>query len=345
MNSYKSSIIVTGAAGFIGAALVKRLLASSVDVIGIDNLNSYYSINLKQDRLKEIDKFANYSDSDWNFYNKSINNKTELGKIFEEHNPEVVVNLAAQAGVRYSITNPEEYIESNLVGFANILEACRNFKIKHLVYASSSSVYGGNKNLPFRETQSVDHPVSLYAATKKSNEIMAHSYSHLFNIPCTGLRFFTVYGPWGRPDMAPMIFAKSIINGEPIKVFNYGKMQRDFTYIDDIVESIFNCCFKKAECDTNFDFLNPNPADSFAPYKIFNIGNNKPVELMTFIKLLEDALKIKAKIDFMPMQDGDVIATGANTERLREWVGFSPSTSLEIGIEKFAKWFIDHQEY
>ena len=345
MSSYKSSIIITGAAGFIGAALAKRLLASNINVIGIDNLNTYYNVKLKKDRLKEIEKFVINLNSEWIFHNKSINNKIELDKIFEKHNPDIVVNLAAQAGVRYSITNPEEYIQTNLVGFANILESCRKSKIKHLIYASSSSVYGGNKNLPFSENQCVDHPVSLYAATKKSNEVMAHSYSHLFNIPCTGLRFFTVYGPWGRPDMAPMIFAKSIINKKPIKVFNFGKMKRDFTYIDDIVESIFHCCFKKADRDTNFDFLNPNPSTSFAPHKIFNIGNNKPVELMKFIKILEDALKTKAKIDFMPMQDGDVIATAANTERLKEWVDFSPSTTLQSGIQKFAKWFLEHQDY
>tara|TARA_A100001388_G_scaffold240422_2_gene196166 strand:+ start:91 stop:1128 length:1038 start_codon:yes stop_codon:yes gene_type:complete len=345
MNSYKSSIIVTGAAGFIGAALVKRLLDSNIDVIGIDNLNSYYNLNLKRDRLKDIEKFKKGKNCNWNFYENSITDKNDLEKIFEKYNPDIVVNLAAQAGVRYSITNPEEYVQTNLVGFANILETCRKFKIKHLVYASSSSVYGGNKNLPFSETQSVDHPVSLYAATKKSNEIMAHSYSHLFNIPCTGLRFFTVYGPWGRPDMAPMIFAKSIINQKPIKVFNYGKMQRDFTYIDDIVESIFHCCFKKADIDKDFDFLNPNPATSFAPHKIFNIGNNQPIELMEFIKTLEDCLNLKAKINFMPMQDGDVIATAANTDSLKEWVGFSPSTTLKTGIKKFAKWFLEYKEY
>ena len=345
MNSYKSSIIVTGAAGFIGAALVKRLLDSNIDVIGIDNLNTYYDLNLKRDRLKDIEEFRKKKNCNWKFYEKSITNKNDLEKIFETYNPDIVVNLAAQAGVRYSITNPAEYVQSNLVGFANILEICRKFKIKHLVYASSSSVYGGNKNLPFSETQSVDHPVSLYAATKKSNEVMAHSYSHLFNIPCTGLRFFTVYGPWGRPDMAPMIFAKSIINQKPIKVFNFGKMQRDFTYIDDIVESIFHCCFKKADSDKGFDFLNPNPATSFAPHKIFNIGNNQPVELMEFIKILEDCLNAKAKINFMPMQDGDVIATAANTDCLQEWVGFSPSTPLKTGIKKFAKWFLEYKEY
>ena len=254
----------------------------------------------------------------------------------------IVINLAAQAGVRYSIENPSSYIQSNLVGFSNLLEQCRHHKVSNLIFASSSSVYGGNKKLPFSEAHSVDHPVSLYAATKKANELMAHSYSHLYGIPCTGLRFFTVYGPFGRPDMAPMIFAKSILDKKPINVFNYGKMKRDFTYIDDIIEGVYRCCYKPAYIDEQFDFFNPNQSTSFAPFRIFNIGNSKPIELLRFIEILEDELGFKAVKNFLPIQPGDVEATSANIDLLENWVGFKPSYSIEKGLSKFAKWFLEY---
>ena len=278
LKGSNETILVTGSAGFIGAALVKALLTLDFKVVGIDNLNDYYSIALKRSRLTEIEKVST-KNGEWLFYEISIEDNKLLQDIINRYNPKVFVHLAAQAGVRYSITNPAAYIQSNLVGFANVLEGCRQNKIPHLIYASSSSVYGGNKNLPFYEEQAVNHPVSLYAATKKSNELMAHTYSHLYDLPTTGLRFFTVYGPWGRPDMAPMIFARSILNNEPIKVFNHGKMQRDFTYIDDVVEGIIRCCFKKAIIDNDFNPLTPNPSTSSAPYRIFNIGNSHPTQL------------------------------------------------------------------
>ena len=335
-------ILVTGAAGFIGAAIVKRLLINGEYVIGLDNLNSYYDPELKRSRLKDIQSSAEGFSSNWKFYKSSLHNELDLADIFIENKPEIVINLAAQAGVRYSIENPSTYIQSNLVGFSNLLEQCRDHKIENLIFASSSSVYGGNKNLPFAESQSVDHPVSLYGATKKANELMAHSYSHLYQIPTTGLRFFTVYGPWGRPDMAPMIFADSILNRKPINVFNYGKMKRDFTYIDDIVEGVYRCCYKPAYIDNGFDYLYPNQASSFAPFRIFNIGNSQPVELLRFIDILEDQLGIKAVKNFLPIQPGDVEATAANTDLLESWIGFKPSTSIEIGLNKFAKWYLDY---
>ena len=339
-----SPILITGAAGFIGAAIVSKLLSEGEDLIGIDNLNSYYDPSLKKKRLDNINSLIsnNFNAGKWNFNLISIEDKFALNEIFRLHKPKTVINLAAQAGVRYSIENPSAYIQSNLVGFANILECCRNFSIDNLIFASSSSVYGGNKNLPFDESQSVNHPVSLYAASKKSNELMAHTYSHLFGIPCTGLRFFTVYGPWGRPDMAPMIFAKSILQKKSIKVFNFGQMKRDFTYIDDIVEAIYRCCYKPANINLDFDSFKPDSATSFAPYRIFNIGNSKPVELLRFINLLEDALGIKAIKELQPIQPGDVVATAANTNLIEKWIGFKPNTSLEIGIENFAKWYIDY---
>ena len=335
------TILVTGAAGFIGAALVIRLIENGENVIGLDNLNSYYDPNLKESRLKNINSVLNSSAGQWKFYNSSLENKTDLKYIFNTHSPSIVINLAAQAGVRHSIDNPSSYIQSNLVGFSDLLEQCRNYVVENFIFASSSSVYGGNKKLPFSESQSVDHPVSLYAATKKANELMAHSYSHLYGIPCTGLRFFTVYGPWGRPDMAPMIFAKSILNKRPINVFNYGKMKRDFTYIDDIVEGVYRCCYKPAYIDKDFDCLNPNVNSSFAPYRIFNIGNNKPIELLKFIEILEYELGLKAVKNFLPIQPGDVEATFANTDLLESWVDFKPSTSIETGVNKFAKWYLD----
>tara|TARA_Y100001968_G_scaffold161209_1_gene147448 strand:+ start:55 stop:1074 length:1020 start_codon:yes stop_codon:yes gene_type:complete len=336
------TILVSGAAGFIGAALVMRLIENGENVIGLDNLNSYYDLNLKELRLNRIQTVLDNSSGKWTFYKSSLENQNDLKKIFNTHTPAIVVNLAAQAGVRYSIENPSTYIQSNLVGFSNLLEQCRQHEVSNLIFASSSSVYGGNKKLPFSEAHSVDHPVSLYAATKKANELMAHSYSHLYGIPCTGLRFFTVYGPFGRPDMAPMIFAKSILDQKPINVFNYGKMKRDFTYIDDIIEGVYRCCYKPAYIDEQFDFFNPNQSTSFAPFRIFNIGNSKPIELLRFIEILEDELGFKAVKNFLPIQPGDVEATSANIDLLENWVGFKPSYSIEKGLSKFAKWFLEY---
>ena len=343
MNSKASNetILVTGAAGFIGAALVKALLNLDFKVIGIDNLNDYYSTSLKRSRLTEIEKVSTVN-GEWFFYEIPIEDNKVLQDIINRYNPQVFVHLAAQAGVRYSITNPAAYIQTNLVGFANVLEGCRQNQIPHLIYASSSSVYGGNKNLPFYEEQAVNHPVSLYAATKKSNELMAHTYSHLYDLPTTGLRFFTVYGPWGRPDMAPMIFARSILNNEPIQVFNYGKMQRDFTYIDDVVEGIIRCCFKKAIIDDDFNPLVPNPSTSSAPYRIFNIGNSRPTQLTYFIELLEKNLGKKAIRNFQPMQPGDVVSTAARMDLLNSWVDYKPITSIENGIKLFSEWYLDY---
>ncbi len=335
------TILVTGAAGFIGAALVKALLPLGLKVIGIDNLNDYYSTSLKRSRLTEIEKVST-TNGEWFFHEIPIEDNKLLLDIINRYNPQVLVHLAAQAGVRYSITNPNSYIQSNLVGFANVLEGCRQNKIPHLIYASSSSVYGGNKNLPFYEEQAVNHPVSLYAATKKSNELMAHTYSHLYDLPTTGLRFFTVYGPWGRPDMAPMIFARSILKNEPIKVFNQGEMQRDFTYIDDVVEGIIRCCFKTASIDNDFNPLIPNPSTSSAPYRIFNIGNSHPIHLSYFIELLEKNLGKKAIKNFQPMQPGDVVSTAARMDLLNSWVEYKPTTSIEDGIRLFSEWYLDY---
>ena len=341
MNSKagNETILVTGAAGFIGAALVKALLTLDFKVIGIDNLNDYYSTSLKRSRLIEIEKVSKIN-GEWFFHEIHIEDDKVLQDIINRYKPQVFVHLAAQAGVRYSITNPAAYIQSNLVGFANVLEGCRQNKIPHLIYASSSSVYGGNKNLPFYEEQAVNHPVSLYAATKKSNELMAHTYSHLYDLPTTGLRFFTVYGPWGRPDMAPMIFARSILNNEPIQVFNHGNMQRDFTYIDDVVEGIIRCCFKKASIDDDFNPLTPNPSTSSAPYRIFNIGNSNPIQLSYFIELLEKNLGKKAIKNFQPMQPGDVVATASRMDLLNSWVEYKPTTSIENGIRLFSEWYL-----
>ena len=339
MTKLNKKILVTGAAGFIGAALVKKLIKEGEIVIGVDNINNYYDTNLKRRRLIEIANLEQTNSKNWFFYEISIVDKDYLDELFKKYEPDVVVHLAAQAGVRYSITNPSEYIQSNLVGFGNILEACKNHPVENFIYASSSSVYGGNMNLPYSEDQSVNHPVSLYAATKKSNELMAHSYSHLFEIPSTGLRFFTVYGPWGRPDMAPMIFANSIIKEEPISIFNYGDMFRDFTYIDDIIEGIFRCCYKPATSCENFDFLNPKPSKSFAKHRIFNIGNNKPVQLLEFVEAIETSLCKKAIKEFKPMQMGDVKNTFANVDLLKDWVGFQPKTSIEEGVSLFIDWF------
>ena len=331
------TVLVTGAAGFIGAALSQRLLLRGDRVVGLDNLNDYYDPALKQARLREIEAVA--PSNAWRFERMSLEDGDALMDLFAAETPSVVVNLAAQAGVRYSLENPAAYIQSNLVGFGHILESCRHHGVGHLVYASSSSVYGGNRNLPFHERQAVNHPVSLYAASKKANELMAHTYSHLYGLPATGLRFFTVYGPWGRPDMAPMLFARAILAGEPIKVFNHGKMQRDFTYIDDIVEGVLRCCDKPATANPDFDSLHPDPATAAAPHRLFNIGNSQPTELMRFITVMEQALGREAVKDFQPMQPGDVVATAAETEALEGWVGFRPSTSIETGMNYFARWY------
>ena len=331
------TVLVTGAAGFIGAALSKRLLQRGDRVVGIDNLNDYYDSTLKQARLREIEAAA--SSDAWRFERMSLEDGDALMNLCAAEHPSVVVNLAAQAGVRYSLENPAAYIQSNLVGFGHILESCRHNGVGHLVYASSSSVYGGNRNLPFHEGQAVNHPVSLYAASKKANELMAHTYSHLYGLPATGLRFFTVYGPWGRPDMAPMLFARAILAGEPIKVFNHGRMQRDFTYIDDIVEGVIRCCDKPATANPDFDALHPDPATASAPHRLFNIGNSQPTELLRFIEVMEQALGREAVKDFQPMQPGDVVATAADTHALERWVGFRPSTSIETGVNLFARWY------
>ena len=336
------NILITGAAGFIGAALAIRLLNRGENVIGIDNLNNYYDPNLKQLRLKHIKDNLNNLSGTWNFYNFSLEEDQKLRDLSIKYSPSIVINLAAQAGVRYSIDNPKKYMNSNLLGFGNILEFCRHNKVKNFIYASSSSVYGGNKKVPFKEDHSVDHPISFYAASKKANEIMAHSYSHLFNIPTTGLRFFTVYGPWGRPDMAPMLFAKSIMKKKAIEVYNYGKMYRDFTYIDDVIDAIEGCCYKPAKQNNNFDYLNPNPSTSFAPYLVFNVGSNNPISLLSFIEILENKLGSAASKKMMPIQPGDVEKTWANIEKLNQWINYKPKVSFEDGIGRFAKWYLSN---
>lgn len=327
-------VLVTGAAGFIGYHLSKRLLEESIDVIGIDNLNEYYDSNLKKDRLEVLTNYSNFQ-----FHRIDIKNKVDVDEIFKKYSPTHVINLAAQAGVRYSIENPSAYIESNIVGFFNILEACRYNSTQHLLYASSSSVYGGNKTVPFSTNHNVDHPVSLYAATKKSNELMAHAYSHLYKIPTTGLRFFTVYGPYGRPDMAYYSFTKKIIGGETIEVFNNGDMGRDFTYIDDIVEGIFRLINIIPEADETWLEKDGNLSSSFAPYKIYNIGNSSPVRLLTFIEILESLIDKKADIKFREMQDGDVQNTYADVSDLEDSINFTPQTDLQTGLEKFVNWY------
>lgn len=334
-------ILVTGAAGFIGANLVGELLKRGDKVVGVDNINDYYDVNLKLSRLDDLNKYSNFT-----FIKCDIADKQVLIKIFDEYKFDVVVNLAAQAGVRYSITNPDAYIQSNLIGFYNILEACRNYPVKHLVYASSSSVYGSNKKVPYSIEDKVDNPVSLYAATKKSNELMAHAYAKLYNIPCTGLRFFTVYGPAGRPDMAYFSFTNKLINGEKIKIFNYGNCKRDFTYIDDIVDGIIKVIGKAPSKQNGEDGL-PIP-----PYKIYNIGNNHPENLLDFVNILQEEL-IRAKVlpsdydfdshkELVPMQPGDVPITYADTRALEQDFEFKPSTQLRVGLRKFAEWYYDY---
>ncbi|WP_113074937.1 NAD-dependent epimerase [Petrotoga sp. 9PW.55.5.1] len=331
--------LITGVAGFIGFHLAKRLLDEGCFVIGLDNLNDYYDVNLKKDRLNIIKQYNKFK-----FYYADLQDKQALEKIFKENKIDIVVNLAAQAGVRYSLTHPEAYIYSNIVGFLNILEMCRHNKIEHLVYASSSSVYGMNVKMPFSVHDNVDHPVSLYAATKKSNELMVHTYSHLYNLPTTGLRFFTVYGPWGRPDMALFLFTDAIVNNKPIKVFNYGKMKRDFTYIDDIIEGVVRVLNNPPHPNPNWDKEKADPGTSSAPYKVYNIGNNKPVELMEFIETLEKKLGKKAKKEFLPLQDGDVPETYADIDDLVKDFGFKPNTTIEEGIEKFVEWYGEYKK-
>ncbi|OGW31690.1 MAG: capsular biosynthesis protein CpsI [Nitrospirae bacterium GWF2_44_13] len=327
-------ILVTGAAGFIGFHLCRRFLESGSVVSGLDNLNDYYDVNLKKARLTLLE------DKDgFRFIRMSLEDKKGILKLFETEGFDAVVNLAAQAGVRYSLINPYSYIDSNIYGFLNILEGCRHYGVKHLIFASSSSVYGANTKMPFSVHHNVDHPVSLYAATKKANELMAHSYSSLYNIPCTGLRFFTVYGPWGRPDMALFLFTKAILEGRPIDVFNYGKMQRDFTYIDDIIEGVVRITDKLPEPDTLWSGDVPDPSSSYAPYKIYNIGNNNPVELMKFIEVLEECLGKKAEKNLLPIQAGDVPSTYADIDDLTGDIGFKPSTTIEEGIKRFVDWY------
>lgn len=330
-------ILVTGAAGFIGFYLCKRLIEQGADIIGVDNLNDYYDVNLKKNRLKHLEGAKNFQ-----FIKMDISDRKSAAELFSREKFDMIAHLAAQAGVRYSLINPCAYIDSNISGFLNILEGCRHNKVKHLVFASSSSVYGANTKMPFSVHHNVDHPVSLYAATKKANELMAHAYSSLYNIPCTGLRFFTVYGPWGRPDMALFLFTKAIEEGRPIDVFNYGKMRRDFTYIDDIIEGVARVLDRIPQPNPEWSGDNPDSATSYAPYKLYNIGNNNPVELMRFIEALEECLGKKAKQNLLPMQPGDVPATYADVDELIKDVGFKPSTSIEEGIRKFVAWYSEY---
>lgn len=330
-------ILVTGAAGFIGFHLCRRLLEEGNNVVGLDIINDYYDVSLKEDRLKLLTDNKRFS-----FVKMDLADRAGIADLFSTECFNRVVNLAAQAGVRYSLVNPHAYVESNLLGFVNVLEGCRHTKVGHLVFASSSSVYGANTRMPFSVHDIVDHPVSLYAASKKANELMAHSYAHLYNLPCTGLRFFTVYGPWGRPDMALFLFTKAILEDRSIDVFNYGKMKRDFTYIDDIVEGIMRVLDNVAEPDKNWSGENPDSATSYAPYRLYNIGNNSCVNLMTYIEAIEKALRKKAIKNMLPMQAGDVSATWADVDALMQDVGFKPNTSIEDGIRKFVNWY---QEY
>ena len=327
-------ILVTGAAGFIGMTTTLRLLARGDEVVGLDNLNDYYEVSLKENRLARLTPHANFR-----FVKLDVADRAGMAALFARLKPRAVLHLAAQAGVRYSLVNPHSYIESNVTGFMNILEGCRHNKVQHLVYASSSSVYGGNTKMPFSEHDSVDHPVSIYAATKKANELMAHTYSHLFGLPTTGLRFFTVYGPWGRPDMALFLFTKAILEGRPIDVFNHGRMKRDFTFIDDIVQGVIRTMDRVAEPDPAYNADLPDPGRSNVPFRVFNIGNNNPVELMAFIEAIEDAVGVKAEKNFMPLQDGDVPATYANTDELNAWTGFKPETPVREGVGRFVEWY------
>ena len=333
-------VLVTGAAGFIGMHAAKILLSRGDEVVGVDNLNDYYDPLLKRARLEKLAPFPGFR-----FAHRDIADTAAMAELFATERFDRVVHLAAQAGVRYSLTNPHAYIQSNLVGFANILEGCRHNAVEHLVYASSSSVYGANTRMPFSVHDEVNHPVSLYAATKKSNELMAHSYSHLYGLPTTGLRFFTVYGPWGRPDMSVWLFSSAILEGRPIDVFNHGKMKRDFTYIDDIAEGTIRVLDRIATPNPDFDGDNPDAGSSRAPYRVYNIGNHQPVELMTFIETIEKALGREARKNFLPMQAGDVLATYADVEELRRDVGFEPRTPLSEGIARWAEWFREYSAH
>ena len=333
------SVLITGAAGFIGSFLVKKFLRSGYQVIGIDNINSYYDKNLKLKRIENIKEYSFKNNFNWLFYKSNIEDKNHMRKIFLETKPQIVVNLAAQAGVRYSILNPSSYVKSNLLGFFNILELCQTHDVRHLVYASSSSVYGASKEYPFSEGHKVDTPLSFYAATKISNEMMAHAYSNIYKLPITGLRFFTVYGPWGRPDMAPMIFADKILQKKPITVFNHGNMSRDFTFISDIIEGTYLCCLKVPS--PNDDYKSGNPS---ILHRIFNIGNGNPVKLLDFIELLEQALSIKANKVFENMQPGDVESTYASTQSLEEWISYKPLVHIKEGVTKFANWYLDYYQ-
>lgn len=330
-------VLVTGAAGFIGFHLSQRLLARGDEVVGVDNINDYYDVTLKHARLAQLKSHAGFKLAEM-----GIEDRAGMARLFLQEKPQRVVNLAAQAGVRYSIENPHAYIDSNLVGFTNILEGCRHNGVEHLVYASSSSVYGANTAMPFSVHQNVDHPVSLYAATKKANELMAHTYSHLYQLPTTGLRFFTVYGPWGRPDMALFLFTKSILEGKPIQVFNYGNHRRDFTYIDDIVEGVIRTLDHVASANAEWDGDKPDPGTSKAPYRLYNIGSNRPIELLRYIEVLEDCLGKKAEKELLPMQLGDVPDTYADVDALVEDVDYKPSTPIETGIENFVRWYRDY---
>ena len=333
------TVLVTGAAGFIGFHLSTRLLQEGHSVVGFDNVNPYYDPALKRARIALLETTAASTGSTFQLIEADLEDRVAVEAAFAEHKPQKVVNLAAQAGVRYSIENPSAYIQANLVGFGHILEGCRHHGVEHLVYASSSSVYGGNTRMPFSEQHSVDHPVSLYAASKKANELMAHTYSHLYGLPATGLRFFTVYGPWGRPDMALFLFTKAMLEGKPIQVFNNGQMVRDFTYIDDIIESLMRLLEKPAKADPGFDPQAPNPSTSWAPHRVFNIGNSNPTPLMDYIHAVEQALGVTADKQLMPMQPGDVPETAADTSALEAWVDFKPNTPVKDGVARFVAWY------
>ena len=339
MNLKGKKTLITGAAGFIGCETALRLVGEGVEVVGVDNMNHYYDVNLKKARLKRFQENPH-----WKFYELDICDRAALHEVFHKEKPNIVLHLAAQAGVRHSLKEPLDYVDSNLVGFGNVLEYSRQLSLEHLVFASSSSVYGANTKVPFSVHDNVDHPVSLYAATKKANELMAHSYSHLYNLPCTGLRFFTVYGPWGRPDMAYFSFTEDILSGRPIQVFNNGKMRRDFTYIDDIIEGVYRILPRPPQANDSWDRNAPDPGSSYAPYRVYNIGNNKPVELMTMIEILEDCLGKKAEKVMLPMQPGDVVETFAVIEDLTRDFGYQPDTPLRHGLEKFAQWRLEWKQ-